>query len=129
MTDAHQVSTLSPTRQTRTRESVERQGMSYAVAADPRSFSALLGTMRERSMLTTRMLAAKLGVAPASINQYFYRKRGAGGSSTIKWFLRYAEACGCKVYITFPGENDAKRVDADGVVAPAPLIGVGQHDE
>ena len=122
------VSTLSPTRPLRSREAVERRGISYAVAADPKSFGELLGAMRQRSMLTTRMLAAKLGVVPASINQYFYRKRGKGGTSTLKWFLRYAEACGCKVYITFPGESHAKQVDLDGVVAPGPMIGIGAPD-
>lgn len=85
--------------------------------------------MRRRSGLTTRMLAAKLGIAPMSINEYFYRKRGVGGTSTLKWFLRLAEACGCKVYITFPGEDHAKRVDVDGVVEPGPMTAVGTRDE
>lgn len=123
------MTTMSPTRTGRTREQAERQGISYAIASDPRSYGTLLGEMRRRSLLTTRMLAAKLGVAPMSINQYFYRKRGVGGTSTLKWFLRFAEACGCTVYITFPGEAHARRVDKDGIVAPGPLIGVGSHDE
>ena len=121
------MSTLGPTRQTRTVDTVERHGVSFAVAADPKTFGALLTTMRQRSLLTTRMLAAKLGVAPASVNQYFYRKRGTGGTSTLKWFLRFAEACGCKVYITFP---TGKMPGAtEGVVAPGPMIGVGETDD
>lgn len=120
------MSTLGPSRQTRTPETVERQGVSFAVAADPKSFGHLLTTMRQRSLLTTRMLAAKLGVAPASVNQYFYRKRGSGGTSTLKWFLRFAEACGCKVYITFPVGKPSHV--PEGVVPPAPLVGVGVPD-
>lgn len=79
-------------------------GVKFEVATDPASFGGLLKAMRERSMLTTKMLAEKLCVRPASINQYLYRKRGQGGTSTLKWFLRYAEACGCKVYIAFPSQ-------------------------
>ena len=121
------MNTLAPIRQTRTTETVERQGVSFAVAADPKSFGALLTTMRQRSLLTTRMWAAKLGVAPASVNQYFYRKRGSGGTSTLKWFLRFAEACGCKVYITFPSGKPPKMLD--GIVPPGPMIGVGETDD
>jgi len=121
------MSTLGPTRQTRTVDTVERHGVSFAVAADPKTFGALLTTMRQRSLLTTRMLAAKLGVAPASVNQYFYRKRGTGGTSTLKWFLRFAEACGCKVYITFPAGKMPGATE--GVVAPGPMIGVGETDD
>ena len=80
-------------------------GVKFEIADDPASFGGLLKTMRDRSMLTTKMLAGKLGVRPASINQYLYRKRGQGGTSTLRWFLRYAEACGCKVYIAFPGST------------------------
>lgn len=79
-------------------------GVKFEIATDPESFGGLLKAMREKSMLTTKMLAAKLGVRPASINQYLYRKRGQGGTSTLRWFLRYAEACGCKVHISFPTE-------------------------
>tara|TARA_R110002051_G_scaffold38872_1_gene82285 strand:- start:199 stop:573 length:375 start_codon:yes stop_codon:yes gene_type:complete len=79
-------------------------GVKFEIATDPESFGGLLKAMRERSMLTTKMLAAKLGVKPASVNQYLYRKRGQGGTSTLRWFLRYAEACGCKVHISFPTE-------------------------
>jgi hypothetical protein len=79
-------------------------GVKFEIADSPESFGGLLKAMRERSMLTTKMLASKLGVKPASVNQYLYRKRGQGGTSTLRWFLRYAEACGCKVYISFPTE-------------------------
>ncbi len=120
------MSTLGPTRQNRTVETVERRGVSYAVAADPKSFGELLTTMRQRSLLTTRMLAGKLGVAPASVNQYFYRKRGSGGTSTLKWFLRFAEACGCKVYITFPAGKMPGTTE--GIVPPGSLIGIGKPD-
>ena len=121
------MSTLGPTRQTRTADTVERHGVSFAVAADPKSYSTLLTTMRRRSLLTTRMLAGKLGVAPATVNQYFYRKRGTGGTSTLKWFLRFAEACGCKVYITFPTGKMPGATDV--VVPPGALIGVGETDD
>ena len=79
-------------------------GVKYEITQDQEGFGGLLKSMRERSMLTTKMLAGRLGGKPASVNQYLYRKRGQGGTSTLRWFLRFAEACGCKVYVTFPSE-------------------------
>ena len=99
-------------------------GVKFEIADSPESFGGLLKTMRERSMLTTKMLAAKLGVRPASINQYLYRKRGEGGTSTLRWFLRYAEACGCKVYISFPSEMP-KTLNTPGFLVTGL---VNQHD-
>jgi hypothetical protein len=91
-------------------------GVKFEIANNPESFGGLLKSMRERSMMTTKMLASKLGVRPASINQYLYRKRGEGGTSTLRWFLRYAEACGCRVYITFPPSGMAKKEETPGFV-------------
>ena len=76
--------------------------LTFAVAQDPAGFAELLQEMKLRAAMTVPELAARMGVAPNAVHQYFYRKRGVGGTSTIRWFLRYAEACGCAVTLTFP---------------------------
>ena len=86
----------------RRRVEPERESMSYALAEDPAAFAGLLQEMRNRAGLTIPAVAQKMGLAPNAVHQYFYRKRGVGGTSTIRWFLRYAEACGCAVTLTFP---------------------------
>jgi len=68
-------------------------------------FARLLREMRERSQLTTRQLAGRMGVERDSLTQYFYRKRGSGGTSSLRWFLRFASACGCRVYVTYPSRT------------------------
>ena len=120
--------TLSPVSNRRTEAAKRPRGVSYALTRDGAAFATLLRDMQRHAGLSTRSVARKLGIEPNSINQYLYKKRGRGGTSTLKWFLRYAEACGCKVYITFPGESHAKQVDLDGVVAPGPMIGIGAPD-
>jgi|GEM_PF-6631311 hypothetical protein len=83
--------------------------MTYALAEDPSAFGALLQEMKSRSGLTVPVLAYRMGVVPNAIHQYFYRKRGVGGTSTMRWFLRYAEACGCEVTLRFPESARAGR--------------------
>jgi hypothetical protein len=76
--------------------------LTYDLGADSDRFSELLQEMRNRAGLTISALSSKLDMRPGSMYQYFYKKRGRGGSSTMRWFLRYAEACGCEVTMTFP---------------------------
>jgi len=95
----------------RTRERVpESVVVSYALGADPEGFAALLQEMRSRSGLTIVAVCAILGVRPGSMYQYFYKKRGVGGTSTMRWFLRYAEACGCEVTVRFPKSERSVRL-------------------
>jgi hypothetical protein len=66
------------------------------------AFSELLQEMRLRAGLTIGEVADRMGSKPGSLYQYLYKKRGSGGTSTMRWFLRYAEACGCEVALRFP---------------------------
>ena len=84
--------------------------MTYALGADPAGFAALLQEMRSRAGLTIAAVCAKLGTRPGTMYQYFYKKRGMGGASTMRWFLRYAEACGCEVTVRFPESGRVVRV-------------------
>ena len=72
------------------------------VIAGPFGMGRLLKAMRAASGLTTRQLALKMGIQMESLSQYFWQRVGKGGSSRLLWFLRFAEACGCRVYIAFP---------------------------
>ena len=79
--------------------------LTYELGADTDAFAGLLQEMRHRAGLTIGALAEKLGSRPGSMYQYFYKKRGMGGSSTMRWFLRYAEACECEVTLRFPSSD------------------------
>ena len=104
------------------------RGISFDIVTDKQRFSSLIREMRIQSMQPTRILANRLGVRQASLKQYFYRKRGSGGTSTLKWFLRFAEACGCRIYITFPSARDADKLDVTPMKTPS-FIGVGSLEE
>jgi hypothetical protein len=112
--------TLSPiVRSVKPAAEVQSRGVSYELTLHGGAFAALLKEMQRRSTLSTRALSKKLGVEPNSINQYFYKKRGMGGSSTMKWFLRFAEACGCRLYLTFPTERELRRLEQRPMMPPA----------
>lgn len=89
-------------------------GLTYDLGANTEGFSSLLQEMRNRAGLTIGALSAKLDMRPGSMYQYFYKKRGVGGSSTMRWFLRYAEACGCEVTLTFPESTRKVVIRHDG---------------
>ena len=117
--------TLSPVvRTVKPMADIPSRGVSYELTLHGEAFAALLKEMQRRSTLTTRALSKKLGVEPNSINQYFYKKRGMGGSSTMKWFLRFAEACGCRLYLTFPTAETVRYLERMPPKAPI-LFGVG----
>lgn len=112
--------TLSPVVRTiKPAAKIASRGISYELTLHGEAFAALLKEMQRRSTLTTRALSKKLGVEPNSINQYYYKKRGMGGSSTIKWFLRFAEACGCRLYLTFPTERELRQLERRPMMPPA----------
>jgi transcriptional regulator with XRE-family HTH domain len=76
--------------------------LTYPGSVEEGAFARLLQEMRLRSGLTFRALAREMGVSESSVHQYFYRQRGGTGSSTVRWLLRCAEACGCEVVVRFP---------------------------
>jgi transcriptional regulator with XRE-family HTH domain len=67
--------------------------------------AALIQEMRDRAGMTVPQLASALGVSVGAVQQYLYRARGVGGSSTLRWFLRLAAVCACEVTITFPARR------------------------
>ena len=89
---------------------MESQVVDYALGVDPAGYAALLQEMRSRAGLTIAAVCQKLDMRPGTMYQYFYKKRGVGGTSTMRWFLRYAEACGCEVTVRFPESGRRVRV-------------------
>jgi hypothetical protein len=75
----------------------------------PGAFAEVLQEMRLRSGMTIREIADVLGISTGSVHQYFYRQRGDLGSSTLRWFLRYADACGCEVSVSYPEGRKGRR--------------------
>ena len=101
-----------------------RKEIPYALTRDGTAFAALLRDMQRHAGLSTRAVARRVGVEPSSINQYLWKQRGRGGSSTLKWFLRFAEACGCRLYLTFPTAETVRYLERMPPKAPI-LFGVG----
>lgn len=87
-------------------------------------FRDLLVAMRRKSGLTIAAVARRLNVDRSSIKKYYDRKRGKKASSRLSWFMRYAEATGCKVYVVFPTDTEARQLDPHGSVSTPPLRGV-----
>jgi transcriptional regulator with XRE-family HTH domain len=81
----------------------------YCVGSDDGAFSQLIQEMRIRAGMTFREVSERMGVSENAVHQYFYRKRGAGGTSTLRWFLRYADACGCEVSVSFPKDGHTRK--------------------
>ena len=75
--------------------------LTYTVEGGDKHIYRILQQMRAESGLSLRALAERMGIRRDSLNQYFWQRRG-GGSSRLGWFLRFAEACGCRVWLTFP---------------------------
>jgi hypothetical protein len=108
----------------RTRGKPSEVPLTFGVAENREGFAALLQEMKLRAGVTGAELAAKMGVTPNAVHQYFYKKRGAGGTSTMRWFVRFAEACGCEVVVTFPppktGQDRARIVGGNRPPAVSP---------
>ena len=110
--------TLSPVSHRRIEAGQRPRGGSYALTRDGAAFATLLRDMQRHAGLSTRSVARRLGIEPNSINQYLYKKRGRGGTSTLKWFLRFAEACGCQVHLTFPSPDAVRQLERTPPQAP-----------
>ena len=102
--------------------------LTWEWGASHSGFAELLQEMKVRAAMTVPELAARMGVAPNAVHQYFYKKRGAGGTSTMKWFLRYAEACGCRVTLTFPDQERRSSTPLTVGRAAADLVARAQAD-
>ena len=102
--------------------------LTWEWGASHEGFAELLQEMKLRAAMTVPELAARMGVAPNAVHQYFYKKRGAGGTSTMKWFLRYAEVCGCRVTLTFPDREQRSSTPLTRGTAAADLVARAQAD-
>ena len=79
-------------------------------SAEDLAFAALLQEARAAAGLTVREVAERMGVSVSGVSQYLYRRRGKGGTSSLRWFVRYMAACDCAVAVTLPGaERDDRR--------------------
>ena len=77
---------------------------------DAGTFAEFLQEVRAAAGLTVREVATRMGVSEGGVSQYLYRRRGKGGTSSLRWFLRYLAACDCAVSVTMPGaERDDER--------------------
>lgn len=76
--------------------------LNYSTIAGEFDTSRLLASMKKESGLTTRQIAQRMGISKESLEQYFHQKRGTRGSSRLSWFLRYAKATGCQVWLSYP---------------------------
>ena len=94
--------------------------MDFDICDTPGEFGNLLKRMRTKSGLSLPRLARKLDVSYRNLSRFLYTRR-AGGSSTIKWFLRFAEATGCKLYMVFPTKWESDRM-SDTPMTKTPTI-------
>ena len=97
--------------------------LTHGGVTDGEAFAALLQEMRDRAGLTVPEVAHRMGVEPNAVHQYFYRKRGVGGTSTMRWFTRYAEACGCEVSVSYPEGRKGRRA-----MMRHPSVDEGNHE-
>ena len=69
---------------------------------DDADFAELLQALRVRAGLTVREVAERMGVSVGNVSQYLYRRRGRGGNGTLRWFLRFLEACDSSMILAIP---------------------------
>jgi len=110
--------TKPPTPKDRTLE------LDYEIHQEIGQFRDLLIAMRRKARLSIAGCARRLGVKPETINQYYRSKRGAGGNASLIWFLRYAEATGCKIYLVFPTDHEVRKLDSYARIETPPLKGI-----
>ena len=101
--------TLAPTARQIERKSSRLKADSMA---GERGFVQKLKAMKQQSGLSTRAIAKRMGIQRESLNQYFWMRRGKGGSGRLSWFLRYAEATGCSVWLTYPSLHEQEKLKA-----------------
>lgn len=109
---------LPPVSRTRALEPKTSKRLTNGVVSGDFDMARLLKQMRQASGLTIRSIAERMGIDKSSLSQYFWAKRGNKGSSRLEWFLRYAEATGCTIWITFPDKTEQQRLQAAFPVRP-----------
>jgi hypothetical protein len=103
--------TIEPYSNRRWEHDHESKKLKWTAEGGDRNMLRLLKDMKAASGLSMRALAERMGIQRSSLNQYFWQRR-KGGSSRISWFLRYAEACGCRVWLTFPSMKEQVQLKA-----------------
>lgn len=77
----------------------------------------LLKDMKHASGLTSRQIARKLGTTRENVEQHFWRY-GNGGTGRLIWFLQYAEATGCEIWVSFPSKHTAEEMKQEADLVP-----------
>jgi hypothetical protein len=81
----------------------------FDICEGPGEFGNLLKEMRTKSGMSLPRLARRLDCSYRNLSRFMYTRR-TGGSSTLKWFLRFCEATGCKLYLVFPSKYERDRL-------------------
>lgn len=72
------------------------------LVCDERVISRLLQTLLHKGGLSVGEAARRMGVTTNSIRQYI---RGRRNRPSLIWFIKFAELCGAKIIIEFPGQR------------------------
>jgi len=73
-----------------------------SVICDERAIAYLLETLLHRAGLSIAEASRRLGNGPNTISQYINKRRCR---PSLLWFIKFAELCGAKVSIEFPGKK------------------------
>ena len=105
------------------------KNVEFDICEGPGEFGNLLKEMRTKSGMSLPRLARRLDCSYRNLSRFMYTRR-AGGSSTLKWFLRFCEATGCKLYLVFPSKHERDRL-TDKPMEKTPLLPVveGEREE
>ena len=91
---------------------------------DDADFAELLQALRVRAGLTVREVAERMGVSVGNVSQYLYRRRGRGGNGTLRWFLRFLEACDSSMILAIPPRRGAYAQQRNPTIDRAGSAGV-----
>jgi DNA-binding XRE family transcriptional regulator len=69
------------------------------VVCDDRAITGLLETLMHKAGLTTAEMARRMGITRPGVIQYLAGRRTR---PSLKWFVRFAELCGARVYVEWP---------------------------
>lgn len=72
------------------------------LVCDERAIARLLLILLNKGGLTVGEAARRLGITTQSVRQYL---KGRRSRPSLMWFIRFAELCGARVTIEFPGEK------------------------
>ena len=84
--------------------------INHVQVMEPGYMARVLKKMRAESGLSLRAISERMGITRNSLSQYFWQRRGDQGSSRLEWFLRYAAACGCRVWLTYPSRAEQEEL-------------------